>query len=383
MKRFGNLLAAAAVVGLAGFPAFAQTDVSDLLMTNYGFDEAFDYDRSATGNVVQEILDVKGWSKTHTLDYTIVGTYEFGSSVTFNSTGRIPAAGYDGSRGCLALSTGWDESLSYVQEVTLPAGDWMLRSAWHNASGKTGGSSLVGWIPDAGTATMSALKEFPDGKWTIDEQTFTLSSETKGKIQIGFKAVSNGSANSAKVVLDFVKLLLPDAQAVNLIRGYLSKAVTEAESLYGTGSGIGADDLKIILDKANTLLSDSGSAYALLHDAYFALTAATDSYQNANATEANPRDITAKYIRNGSFETSTDGWEVNGLATQTNAYFTEKNGNVFMEAWVNRGDKLGAASLTQILAELPAGKYRLSAAALHIQQTGGEAIRMSATRRRA
>ena len=98
--------------------SWADTDVTELFLENWGFDTELNYGAEATGNVEKEIKQVPGWTQDHNVDYTIVGTYAFGTKKTFNGSGRIPATGYDGSSGCLALSTGWGVSLLYSQEVT-------------------------------------------------------------------------------------------------------------------------------------------------------------------------------------------------------------------------------------------------------------------------
>jgi hypothetical protein len=77
--------------------------------------------------VAQEILPIYGWNKDFSVDYTVCGIYEFGTSKTFNTSGSVPSAGYNNSKGgCLALSTGWDQEMKFFQEITLPAGNYKL-----------------------------------------------------------------------------------------------------------------------------------------------------------------------------------------------------------------------------------------------------------------
>ena len=81
-------------------------------------------------------------------------------------------------------------------------------------------------------------------------------------------------------------------------------------------------------------------------------------------------DVTATYITNPSFETNgTSGWTVANMQTQTNSVFSRKAGSVYLESWVAIGQTLGDASVAQTLKNLPQGNYRLTAAALHIQQS--------------
>ncbi|UKK48469.1 DUF6055 domain-containing protein [Prevotella sp. E9-3] len=87
------------------------------------------------------------------------------------------------------------------------------------------------------------------------------------------------------------------------------------------------------------------------------------------ASVENPEDRTS-LIQNPSFETNgTTGWTVNNMSTQNNSVFSQKRGVYYLESWVSMGQKLGSASVTQTLKDLPQGNYILKAHALHIQQS--------------
>ncbi len=80
-------------------------------------------------------------------------------------------------------------------------------------------------------------------------------------------------------------------------------------------------------------------------------------------------DMTSS-IANPSFETDgTSGWTIKGMKTQSNSVFTRKVGTYYLESWVSIGQQLGNVSATQTLEKLPSGNYKLTANALHIQQT--------------
>lgn len=222
-------VAALAMAALNTFTAMADTDVTALYIKNAGFDSDFNYTKEKTGNIAQEILEVKGWTKDISVNYTITGVYEFGAKCTFNTSGTIPAQGIDGSAGCLALSTGWDQSLKYYQTIELPAGTYKLQSAFYNGSKQTAGTSLIGWIPNSGSASMSSINSFPLNKWTEDEIEFTLTATTKGNIQIGYLAAAGPSSNSAMIVLDYVRLILVGDQ--NILATGLAQRISDAEKM--------------------------------------------------------------------------------------------------------------------------------------------------------
>ena len=74
MKRINTLLLTI-VACIATMDASAQEmhDITDHYLANAGFDTRFDYTIDDTGNVAQEILDVDGWTKNISVNYTITG----------------------------------------------------------------------------------------------------------------------------------------------------------------------------------------------------------------------------------------------------------------------------------------------------------------------
>lgn len=371
MKQVKYLLTVCAL-GLTSLSAQAETDVTSLFLKNAGFDSGFNYDKNQTGNVSQEILPVDGWTMDISINYTITGIYEFGTKKTFNTSGRVPSAGLDGSAGCLALSTGWDQSLKYFQTVTLPAGSYKLLSAFYNGSQKTAGQSLVGWIPNSGTQVMSTVKSFPLNKWTEESLEINLSQDTEGKIQVGFLAAAGSSSNSAMVVLDYVKIIMTDdAAALTLTKSVFQPVIDEAMAAYGDGTGNEAAALKTAIEKAEATIASDADVPTLL-TAKSELEAALVAYKDANISVDNPQDQTAS-IKNPSFEDGFNGWTQSGFQTQTNTSFANfKDGATYVEKWVGSGN-VGDGYIQQTISRLPNGIYILKAAAHHIRQNSSTA----------
>lgn len=278
-----------ATLCLCSYSALAQVDVTAIYLKNAGFDACYDYPVGATGNVAQEMLPVDGWANDYAVAYTIVGTYQVGTAITFNGA-TVPATNVDGvaEGGVLALSTGWDESIKLYQEVTLPKGEYALVTAYYNGCPSTDATSLFGWIPASGTAEMSTLKSFPANEWVTDTLPVNLIIRKTGKVQVGMKAASGGSAGSAKLSLDYVKIL-----SYSWDGSVFEDAVTKATKLYGEGTANGSAALKVALDAANAVLGDATSTpedqvaataalneamdvYRALQDAYKALQKAID-----------------------------------------------------------------------------------------------------------
>lgn len=353
---------------MAGLTCMAQDDVSQYVLINNGFDLNFNYDNALTGNVKGDVInEVFGWTNETTATYTVAGTFAYNPNVTLNGSSALPSAGYENSSGgCLGLTTGWGMELAYSQTVTLPKGTYKLTSAYYNVGTSTRGMSLLAWLPDGGAEVKSAVKNFPVGEWTTDELSFTLTATTKGRIRIGLAtSESTGSANHAKVLVDYVKLLCSDID-----KGELRAVLNTAVEVYGNGSGIGASDLKKVIDAAKTVYDDAGAKPADIIKYTAELSKETTKFVYRNATFSKPVDVT-NLVANPSFEENgTAGWENIGFVTQTNNNFTGKKGNVYVEKWVNIGSKVPDVSIMQTLKGIPDGVYRMTAATSNIQQTG-------------
>ena len=286
--------------------ALAQDyDLTNLYLQNAGFDNRFDYTIDDTGNVEQEILDVDGWTKDISVNYTITGVYQIGTKKTFNGA-SVPATGQDGTTngGVLALSTGWNQSMLFYQTVELPEGKYSLVSAFYNSADKTAGRSRVEWLPNGQSAVTSSLESFPTGVWITDTIRFELTKTTKGRIQIGFHAnAGQGSANFAKPCLDFVKLLRDTnigKEEMDLYKQKLQTVIDEALNAYGDGSGNGAGDLKAAIDAANAVMADDNATIEQVDEAIVLLTAALDKYLWDNPTGDIPTVTTDQRYARGA-----------------------------------------------------------------------------------
>jgi hypothetical protein len=279
-------------------------DITSNYLQNTAFDTNFDHKVGEEGNVSKEILEIDGWTKNISVDYTIAGVYQFGTAKTFNRA-AIPSTGYDGTinGGCLALSTGWTQSMLYEQQVTLPAGKYALVTVAYNCGTSTVGTSKAGWLPTGKTAVMSKVGEYPLQTWVADTVWFELTASTTGNIQIGYQSGAEGSDNSAKLAIDFVKLLrnTPIGKVdVDLYKETLSPVIAEAETLYGDGSGNEAEALATAIGEAKAVLADADATMDGVKEAIDKLNAAIDSYQWANPTGETPSVTTDSRFARGA-----------------------------------------------------------------------------------
>lgn len=342
------------------------TDVSSLYLKNAGFDTNFNYGSATSGNIPGDVINrVYGWEKDMDAGFTVAGTFAYGSGATFNGSSAIPNEGYNGSTGgALALSTGWSVTLKYSQTITLPAGEYRLVSAYYNAGTATAGSSQLAWTPVGDEEMLSTVKSFPVKTWHTDTINFIVpQGGLQGKIQIGFTGVDGASTNSAKILVDYVKLLY-----AGIDKTVLNQRIAEAEAVYGDGTGINADVLLVAINAAKAVVVNENASMEEIVAVADVLPGLMLEYQLQNASPETPFDMT-DYIVNPSFESEFTGWTNNGMAIQTNTVFPFKNGANYIEKWVNRGSKVPNVGVQQHLTGLYNGQYTLRVAAGNIQQT--------------
>jgi hypothetical protein len=291
----------------------AQTDVSYYDITPYylqnaGFDTGYNYNKSATGNLNNVISEVSGWKNTTRVTYNSTAIIQLGSKKTFNGV-SVPATGYDGTDkgGVLALSTGWNDTVRYVQTVKLPAGTYRLTAAWYNAdASKTAGQSVLAFVGQY-TKKYSALDSFPCLKWVGDTVVFTLRRTYQGDLMIGFAArnikTPTNSEAYAKVACDFVKLERTTAYGkvdVVAVKEDLKKAITQATKLYGSGTGNEAAALQAAIDRANALYANDEAMREEVYASIDELSKAIEYYHYANPTGKVPTVTTGKRMARGA-----------------------------------------------------------------------------------
>ena len=289
------------IMSLVALVLNAQTDITKHFLDNYGFDSEFNYTSGQTNAVSQEIMEVKGWTADLSANYTIVGTYEFGFKGSFNGA-TVPSAGYDGETGGgLAISTGWEQTFVFSQEVTLPAGKYTVTAPSYNGCTTTAATSLLAWVPTSGTSVKSTTTSYAANAWTLDKISFTIDKTTKGKIQFGMKAAAGGSSNTAKLVIDYIRITGED-MAVD--KTLLNEAIAKATACYADGNGNGAEELKKEITAAQAVADNANASILDVLEATTALNNAIDTYRKQNVSEENPLDAT-EYLVNPSFEDGT------------------------------------------------------------------------------
>ncbi len=185
-----------------------------------------------------------------------------------------------------------------------------------------------------------------------------------------------------------------EAAVTNVKATETATALTDAKTAYDTDKDLTkfGDAVNAAIDAIKTCQA-LNEAYANL-DKTGAVVAAEVLAKYNNGEYANIAELRAAYILaakaqttpganmtlaivNPSFEFGNiNGWtSTNGGNSANNGNFGAATGSFFVEKWTNsaNGGKLSDGSLTQVIAGLPAGKYKLTAEMQNLEQGNGDA----------
>lgn len=374
-----------AVLIAAIFSTNAQTDVTSTYISNSNFDSGYDYAAAATGNLATGATSKKalsGWTATSGTN-SCAGVFEYGTAATFNSA-TVPDKNYAEATagGCIAFSNGWGESLVYTttDEITLPVGTYKFIYAANNRIAMPMGASRFGFVPTSGTAKYTsrvASSYFALNTWVADTVTFTIATPTPGRFSIGYVAVAGvGSGSSAKLCVDFVKLLIMPVDKTSL-----QSLLTTANSMKANPQPVGTSTAYADLDAAITAAQtvyDNASATApeviaqetALNAAIAKVNSAILLYQRISTWTTLPYDATSVIVNPTVEGTSNsvvpNGWTVtkgNGNTfTATGQHYSAVSTNRYFDSW---NGTAGAMLYTaqQTIKDIPNGIYKLKAAA--------------------
>lgn len=287
----------------------------------------------------------------------------------------------------------YHKTFTMTQEATLPLGnyDLGLHSLYREDGSGTGPTLTVTTGKDKYTGTTPLMNDISFGVANATSNNWT---NKNGKI-IPNGMQSCGQALAHGDAVAWVRDIAVDAEGSMTInyavttntqwvnwQGFklyykgigreelvltLDAAIDEATELYGEGNGNGATDLKAVIEASSEVYADDEATNSTLKAAADALLLAMKVYRYANASVSHPIDMT-DLIVNPSFEKKSEGWAIEGLVTQTNTSFKFKEGTTYLEKWTGSANKVGDASVVQLISGLDMGVYQLVVAAQNINQ---------------
>ena len=290
----------------------------------------------ATNNVSYYGLQaVEGWdiamnpsdNEAHTADaptdQKAGGVFAYGSGVWLGGNAfAAPAEGPEGTNGkAIGLISVWggDNAIAqYTQDVTLPAGNYVITVPVMNTAGTNAlTQNLIGFIAEDGTTHLATTKQYPVGQWYNETISFTLAEETKGKLSIG---IQNASGSGAAPHLFIDRMDISVVTAADIARAELEAALTPAEAVVEAKANVG-----------DALFQKPEAAYNEYADKVAAL-------RNVAATS---KDAEALKAAVAALAEATAAYNAAVNAPEADAVYSIqlKEGGMFMT--LNEGTKLG------------------------------------------
>lgn len=337
LMAFLTLLCGAAIGAYAQPEVKVLSDVtSKLVNADFTADEpvtetvcTYDYDMANNNSSLFGQQAVTGWTASSPSDNTLQADRTDGANakaagifaLVDPDTDEGPGLGssaykapYANAEATLAGVTGpvlgmvavWGGDFRYTQEVTLPAGDYMMLVTYYNVGvGTAITTNNNGFTATDGTAYLSKRTEFPINEWAQDTVIFRLTAETAGQISLGLKG-DGGSGGAAHLFFDNVKLYQIESNYIDQVA--IEEAKAELLALIETGEIYGVD------------VSASRAVYNNPTATLEEVLAAIENQKALNA--AGVTDLSEYFIQNPKF---ADGTPVEG-GICTYDYDCEKNG---------------------------------------------------------
>ncbi|MBQ7443368.1 MAG: hypothetical protein IJS59_05815 [Bacteroidaceae bacterium] len=206
--------ALALALACVGTLAWADGNIATSRLQNAGFDDETSW---TTENVVTAAeansLDVAGWVATGAA-WSSSAAFGYGTTGQVNGI-TVPATGPDGTAtgGALGVSVGWGGKVTYAQDITLPAGTYVISYKAINlladATQMTAQITLGDEVHDVATS-------FTYNSWEENSATFTLDTDVEdAQLSLSFEAVSGGSGSNAKIFVDGLSIVITSIPALD------------------------------------------------------------------------------------------------------------------------------------------------------------------------
>jgi hypothetical protein len=277
--------------------------------------------------------DFTGWTDATTAAATLTS-----AKYSISATGGVSNSKYligllsENSSSSGSIGTGWPITsgksylfafqVKYLASATAAASELYLKASLTNDKTSSAEPSVL----------INSSQVNGAGAWTQNYVFFTNTNPAYSYIQARFRWLGNR--------LGFDDFMLYEATEI-ANNSTLQTVINQAQALYNA-TAIGAAELQAAIATAQGFMSSTSSTEVAT--AITNLQKAISIYKYANASSANPLDMTS-YIINQGFDTNdTTGWKGVGTVGSHVVEFYQKTFNMY-----------------QVISGLPAGKYRLKA----------------------
>ena len=208
----------------------------------------------------------------------------------------------------LGIVAVWSSEATYSQDVTLPAGAYMIIATLQNTSGASSVTNKFGFYVSDSEYYKSKNSSYAVSEgWVNDTILFLLEKETSGKLSLGYGSGNIGSKDAPHIFYDEVKIYSIDKTP--LIQDQINALKAE---------------LMTLIEEAEFNKVDTKEAYSVYNDANASLEAVQAAYDNLKAAIAAAQtDLSAFFITNPHFTLDTPLPEDNGICTYD--YDMDKN----------------------------------------------------------
>ena len=200
----------------------------------------YDYDCTANNTQTSQMAAVEGWTIVSNGNGKATGVVAFGSDTFLGGSGYKPTSvtSSNGESKALGIVSVWSATAQYKQNVTLPAGRYVINVPVYNLVGGTTAftKNLIGFIEDGGTEHLASAKTYTVGNWTNETIEFDLNAETSGYMSLGYQAAGKGSGDMPHLLIDNVTITY--TSAANAYAATKSAAqTTYDDATYGNVTG--------------------------------------------------------------------------------------------------------------------------------------------------
>lgn len=200
----------------------------------------------------------------------------------------------------LGIVAVWGADIKYSQDVTLPAGGYMILVKHYNGAGSAEmNPNYNGFVAADGTSYLSSKTTYTPSVWETDTIFVRLKAETSGVIQLGYKSGNYGSGSAPHLFIDNVKLYSIDPAP-------LDKAEIDAKKV----------ELLEVIEKGQDLGADTKAAQAVYDNPNATLEDVIKAIEDQKAlNEAKQVDLSEFFITNPHFTLDTPLPEDEGICT--------------------------------------------------------------------
>ncbi len=334
-------------------------DVTDIYASNCGFDIASDYRTasfSTSNNNNDTTYPATGWAIGTTSSWHGGGVLEIGSSYKCNDA-AAPSTNANGEKlgGALGLTAAWGGTVQYTQAVILPVGSYQIEAAVYGTQGKSISSNLFGYVENSGTTHYGTTTSFTKGTWTTEKVSFTLSASDKGKLSVGFGAVSGGSGENDRLFVDYVKIYQDKPSAVTYCTSLLTAAKEAANTALKDCESYEGDEkttLQTLVDK------DTPTDYKEMYTLANSIVSATETLKLSSEYKVEDiRNILDTYSSN---ITSSLGTCTGNMGSTNGQHWSGNASTTYWDSWSGSATDV---AMTFPAVTLPKGKYAVLATA--------------------